>query len=69
MATVSTMLMLPMVIEVASMIRPTKASVGPGPGVNCDPDSGAYTVQPPSAFPPGRKNPSVAMTPPKSHSQ
>ena len=39
-ATVSRMLTLPTVIEVASMMRPAKARVGPAPGLNVDDDSG-----------------------------
>src|SRR5580693_1086028 len=68
-ATVSRMFTLPTVMEVASMMRPANASVGPGPGLNPDDESGAYAVQPPAVLPPGMKNPSVAVIPPKSQSQ
>ena len=39
-ATVSRMLTLPTVIEVASMMRPANARVGPAPGLKVDEDSG-----------------------------
>src|SRR5438477_4040889 len=68
-ATVRRMLTLPTVMEVASMIKPAKASVGPGPGLKPDEERGAYAVQPPAVFPPGMKKPIVAVIPPKSHSQ
>jgi len=68
-AAVNRMLTLPTVIEVASMMRPAKASVGPGPGLKPDEESGEYAVQPPAVFPPGMKKPSVAVIPPKSQSQ
>src|SRR5882762_9271032 len=62
-AAVNRMLTLPTVIEVASMMRPAKASGGPGPGLKPDEESGEYAVQPPAVFFFGIKKPRVALLP------
>src|SRR5438132_14197111 len=68
-ATVMRKLTLPTVLETISMIRPAKASVGPGPGLKVEEESGAYVVQPTFAAPPGRKKQMAACSPPKTYNQ
>src|SRR5437867_6755213 len=68
-ATVMRKLTLPTVMDTISMIRPAKASVGPGPGLKVEDERGAYVVHPPLAAPPGMKKPMVARRPPKRYSQ
>ena len=59
----------PRIVPTPEIAKPTSQRSPPIPGEYCALESGAYTVQPKDAAPPGDKKPPKAINEPKRYSQ